>query len=323
MCDIIAPELEKVAEPGVIEYLTKGIVLRLGGHPVDLIIDLARVGMDTNEIALVSTVGTDIFGDFLLKEIAGYGFQSFIERVEGETGKNIVLAVKDSDRLAHLDPAACMRMSLSHLEEVISETEPEFFTFRPGYTNLDVEMAFMLEKLRKGPLRDSFLLLDICAPYKKEWSYYLELLPHVDAVHGNSKEIIRAGGEDTFEKAMEKIFSLGVNAVFLTKEDAGAELLTRNYRISQPSFNIQFVEPSGCGDAFCAGLVHALTQTGKNIITMDDSELANVLIWGQAMGAAAATRVGCVEGVTKERVQNLLTNQKDRILKNMKVERLK
>jgi len=321
MCDIIVPEMEKVAEPGIIEYLQRGIELRLGGHPVDLIIDLARIGVNVNNIAAVSTVGTDVFGDFLLQEISKYGFQSYIERVEGGTGKTIILSLKGQDRLCYLDPAACMHMSLEHLEGVIRETEPEFFTFRPGYTNLDLKIPSMLKRMREGPLKNSFLLLDLCAPYKKGWNYYLALLPYVDAVHGNSKEIIRVAGENTFDRAVDKILSLGAKSVLLTKESAGAELLTRDYRIIQPSFEIRFVEPSGCGDAFCAGIIHGLTMLQKNIATMSGEEMANLLMWGQAMGAAAATQVGCVEGVTKEKVYELLDIQKDRILDGTRIEK--
>jgi hypothetical protein len=52
---------------------------------------------------------------------------------------------------------------------------------------------------------------------------------------------------------------------------------------------------------------------------MNGEELANVLMWGQAMGAAAATQVGCVEGVTKEKVQELLDTQKGRMLETTKI----
>ena len=320
MCDIIASGLEKVAEPGVIEYLTSPIAMRLGGHPVDLIVDLAQIGVDPNEIGLVSTIGTDMFGDFLLQQIATYGFEAFVRRVEGGTGKTLILVLNGQDRLCHLDPAACMKMSLEHLEEVLCRTSPEYFTFRPGYTNLDTSMASLLGKLRKGPLRDSFLLLDLCAPHQKEWSYYLELLPHVNAVHGNHKEIIRASGKDTFAKATAKILSLGPEAVLLTKDNGGAEVVTRQYRIEQPAFTIRFVEPSGCGDAFCAGVVSSLMQTQQRIGSMTTDDLAETLLWGQAMGASAATEVGCVAGVTQVKVQSLLAEQKDRILRETKVE---
>ena len=314
MCDIIAPEMEKIAEPGIIEYLTKGIELRLGGHPVDVIIDLARIGVNPDDIAVASTVGKDIFAEMLLREINSYGFKSFIQQVDGGSGKTLILSLKGKDRLCHLDPAACMHMSAEYFENVIHETSPDFFTLRPGYTNLDTGMADMLKRLRGGVLKNTFILLDLCAPYKKEWSYYLELLPHVDAIHGNSKEITRAGNESNFEKATERIFDLGAKSVFLTKEDAGSELLTPYYRISQPSFHIDFVEPSGCGDAFCAGIVHALSKADKKFADMNADELSDVLVWGQAMGAAAATKVGCVEGVTKEKVEGLLSAQKARIL---------
>jgi sugar/nucleoside kinase (ribokinase family) len=320
MCDIIASGLEKVAEPGVIEYLTKPIELRLGGHPVDLVVDLAQIGVDPDEIGFVSTIGSDAFADFLLQEIGRYRFQSFVRQVEGGTGKTLILAVKGQDRLCHLDPGACMHMSLSHLEEVLRQTTPEFFTFRPGYTNLDTSMASLLCDLRKGPLQDAFLLLDLCAPYQKEWSYYLELLPHVDAVHGNRKEITRASGEDTFAKATEKILALGAEAVMLTKEGEGAEIVTRQYRIAQPAFEIRFVEPSGCGDAFCAGVVYSLMRNQGRIGSLDADGLADAILWGQALGASAATEVGCVAGVTQANVQKLLESQKERVLRGTKVE---
>jgi sugar/nucleoside kinase (ribokinase family) len=320
MCDIIASGLDKVAEPGVIEYLTQPIELRLGGHPVDLVVDLAQIGVAPDEIGFVSTIGSDVFGDFLLQQIAPYGFEAFVRRVEGGTGKTLILAVKGHDRMCHLDPAACMHMSLEHLQDVLRQTTPEFFTFRPGYTNLDTSMARLLGEFRRGPLRDAFLLLDLCAPYRKEWSYYLELLPHVDAVHGNRKEIIRASGEDTFAKATEKILSLGSQAVLLTKEGEGAEIVTRRRRVAQGAFDIRFAEPSGCGDAFCAGIVYALMRTGQRIGSMAAEGLAEALLWGQALGASAATEVGCVAGVTQANVQSLLDGQKDRLLRETKVE---
>ena len=314
MCDIIATGLDKVAEPGVIEYLREPIHMRLGGHPVDLIIDLAKIGVDPAWLGVVSTIGADSFGDFLLGEIAPYGFEAFVRRVEGGTGKTLILAVKGQDRLCHLDPAACMAMSLDHLRDVLCRTTPEFLSIRPGYTNLDTQMASLLADLRRGPLADTWLLLDLCAPYRKEWSYYLELLPHVDAVHGNSKEIIRASGETTFATAAQKILSLGPGTVLVTKEAQGAELITRQGSVVQPSFDIRFVEPSGCGDAFCAGVIHQLMQIGKSIDTMSPAELSQTLLWGQALGAAAATEVGCVAGVTASRVHELIETQQARIL---------
>jgi fructokinase len=319
MCDIIAPEMNRIAEPGVIEYLEKPIEMRLGGHPVDLVIDLARIGMNPADISVVSTIGKDIFGDFLLRELESYGFDSYIERVEGGTGKTMILSIKGKDRICHLDPAACQKMSLEHLENSIRETQPEYFSFRPGYTNLDLEMASLLQRLRKDVLKESFLLLDLCAPYKKGWEYYLELLPHVDAVHGNHKEIARAANEQTLEAATAKMISMGVRAVLLTKESEGAELITSRYRISQPSFEIQFVEPSGCGDAFCGGIFYAQIMASKTIANMNPKELAEVLLWGQALGAAAATEVGCVNGVSQEKVNHLISSQGDRLRNNTEV----
>ena len=142
----------------------------------------------------------------------------------------------------------------------------------------------------------------------------------MDAVHGNRKEITRAGGEDTFAKATAKILSLGPEAVLLTKEGDGAEIVLRGRRVSQPAFEIQFVEPSGCGDAFCAGAIYAIMQTRQRIGSMDTDALASVLAWGQALGASAATEVGCVAGVTQANVRALLDQQGKRLLQETRME---
>ena len=164
-------------------------------------------------------------------------------------------------------------------------------------------------------------MLDLCAPYQKPWSYYLDLLPHVDAVHGNQKEIIRASGEETFAKATGKILALGTQAVLLTKEGEGAEIVTARCRVAQGAFDIRFAEPSGCGYAFCGGVIYSLMRAGQRIGSMDAEGLAEALLWGQALGASAATEVGCVAGVTKANVESLLAGQKDRVLGTTKVEK--
>ena len=139
-------------------------------------------------------------------------------------------------------------------------------------------------------------------------------------MHGNHKEIIRASGEETFAQATAKILSLGPQAVVLTKEADGAEIVTRQHRIAQPSFDIRFVEPSGCGDAFCAGVVYRLMQAGKPFSELSTEELAQTLLWGQALGASAATEVGCVAGVSQSKVEELLSSQQARLLQETIVE---
>ncbi len=109
--------------------------------------------------------------------------------------------------------------------------------------------------------------------------------------------------------------------MLLTKEGEGAEIVTARHRVAQGAFDIRFVEPSGCGDAFCAGIVYSLMRAGQRIGSMDAEGLAEALLWGQALGASAATEVGCVAGVTQAKVQSLLADQQQRVLGTTKVEK--
>ena len=57
-------------------------------------------------------------------------------------------------------------------------------------------------------------------------------------------------------------------------------------------------------------------QARQRISSLDANDLAETLLWGQALGASAATEVGCVAGVTRANVQTLLmSGQKDRLLR--------
>jgi fructokinase len=321
MVDIIAADLPRIAEPGIILYAPKGIEARLGGHPIDVAIDLVQMGIDPKEIGVVSAIGNDIFSKLLEEELKKYAIMDFVERVPVGSGKTLILVVKGEDRRCHLDPGASLHMSIQHLEKVIRETKPLYFTFRPGYTNIDLKLAGMLRRLREAALAHSFLLLDVCAPYQKRWTYVLELIPYLDAVHGNRHEIIRIAGERRFENAAKKLLSKGVKAIFLTKDKEGAEIIMENRRIIQPAYKVKAIEPSGAGDAFCAGIIYGLYKKKKRKIEeLNLEELSDVLLIAQAMGAAAVTHVGCVTGVTLENVSQILRQKEDLLAKTRIVE---
>jgi hypothetical protein len=62
-------------------------------------------------------------------------------------------------------------------------------------------------------------------------------------------------------------------------------------------------------------------QAGKHIDAADADGLADAVLWGQALGASAATEVGCVAGVTRANVQSIFNHQKDRLMRQTKVEK--
>ena len=107
MADILAVGLEGIANPGEVIYLEREVEVRIGGHPIDVGIDLVKLGLNPQEIGVVAAVGKGLFGDYVKKIIKSHRIRAFLQEIgKTDTGKNIVLENKGEDRRFHIDPGA-------------------------------------------------------------------------------------------------------------------------------------------------------------------------------------------------------------------------
>ena len=81
---------------------------------------------------------------------------------------------------------------------------------------------------------------------------------------------------------------LGVGTTIITLGERGAIAVQGNdlWRAGVP--DIVVVDPSGCGDAFAAGLITAMLQ---------ESDIPRMLTVATAVGASCARAVGCYDGI--------------------------
>jgi fructokinase len=165
--------------------------------------------------------------------------------------------------------------------------------------------------------QNSFLFLDMMEfhPTRPE-GLLLPLFHYAGAVHCNQREAMVNTGKDNPEEAVKEILRRGAKAVFLTRGGTGAELITQELCIVQPGFTVDAVDATGAGDAFCAGVVYQLLGLDgfEDIGRLSNDTLVEVLMMGQAVGASAATKAGCVEGVDRDKVDQIISQQKEDIL---------
>jgi sugar/nucleoside kinase (ribokinase family) len=321
MIDILAVELERIADPGEVVYLDREVEARIGGHPVDVGISLAKLGLNPLEIGVVAAVGKGLFGDYARRIIEQYGLPAFLQEIEAvDTGRTMVLEKKGEDRRFHMSPGANWYLSPGFVRGKIAELSPKIFCVRPGYCGIDLELEEIFQEVKA---QESFLFLDIMQLHpKRPKELLLPLFHYTDAVHCNEKEAMVNTGRDSPEEAVKEILKRGARVVFLTKGGRGAELITEQVRIVQPRFEVEFVDATGAGDAFCAGVVYKLIESNisKDIHKFSEDKLAEILMMGQAVGASATTAVGCVEGVSKDKVAELIVEQRERILSSTTIE---
>lgn len=320
MVDILALELPKIADPDEVVYPPKGIETHIGGHPIDVAINLARLGANPLSIGVTAAIGEGLYGSFAKDFIKRYGIKTFFQNIpEQDTGTNIIMGVHGEERRKHMDPGANWRLEASHVQEALGQWNPDIFSLRPGYSGIDLDLEEIL-----APLKNTLVLLDIMQAHPSRPQGFLEsVFPLVDILHCNEMEALVNTGAKTIEEAIDEFLHYGVKIVFVTSGEKGARLITQKRDIWQPGFRVDAVDATGCGDAFCAGIIHSLMkrQTFKDAHLLPDQALARLLLEGQVAGASNATHIGCIGGVSKEKTTELLETQGERLTKQTTFQR--
>jgi sugar/nucleoside kinase (ribokinase family) len=313
MVDILAVGLERIAEPGAVVYVNRETETRIGGHPVDVAIDLVKLGMSPDEVAVAAAVGTGIYGNFVRDVMAGYRFGTFLQTVESvDTGKTIVLKLHGEDRRFFNDPGANWLLDPDHVTDALRDARPEIFCLRPGYSGMDLHLPGIVKCAG-----DALVFLDVMQPHPtRPHGFIHPILPSVDIVHGNERELLAHADATELGAAVAELLERGVKLILLTLGEHGARAITATESVMQPGFVVEGLDTTGCGDAFCAAVTHTLLERDDlgDVGALSADDLARLLLAGQAAGACVATTPGCVDGLSRPAFDELFAEQGSRVL---------
>lgn len=301
VADILCADLPRFADEGEMFFVPSGIRFTIGGHPANVAIDLVNLGLKPKDVGVIAAVGKDIFGEFIKKFLQKYKLNTFLQEIKDTaTSKNIILILKNEDRRFHLDAGANLKLSADYVKKILLKHKPRVLCIRPGYSGIDLKIPFILKDLK-----NTFVMLDICQPYKKKWSYILPALKYVSALHCNENEAMKVAGKKNINDAVRKLLNYGVKNIFITSGEKGAKLITAQKEIFQKSFKVKAVDPTGCGDAFCAAVVYKLIKWNNfNLENLSNEKLSELLSFAQKAGALTATEVGTTTALQKFKIKN-------------------
>ena len=118
-----------------------------------------------------------------------------------------------------------------------------------------------------------------------------ELLATCDIVVPNEHEVELLGG-------VAALLAAGCRAVVVTRGGKGVDVHTSDGVVHCPPFQVEVVDTTGAGDAFCGSLAARLAA---------GDELHDAVRWAAAAGALATTIVGAVPAQpTADRIRELL-----------------
>ncbi len=287
VADVFVPLLPRLPEPGEL-VATEDFVVETGGCAANAALALARLGV---RAAVVAKVGNDVFGDFVQHELSAAGIDvSFIGRsADLGTSKTVIVPVSGEDRRFIHTFGANAALSAADIARAAS-TAPDVL-YVGGYLVLPaLRQDALAEQLRRARRAGARTVFDVVAPAGRTQSLddVAGVLPEVDYFVPNDDEAGVLTGEADPRRQAERLLELGAGTVIVTMGERGLVAANRDETIELPAPRVDFVEPSGAGDAFAAGLVYGLLQSWS---------LRRCLEFASVIGASACTKLGCTAGL--------------------------
>jgi len=317
VADMILADLPKICQPGEILFTPRGISLHIGGHAANVPIDLIKLGLRRNEVSTIGAVGNDPYGDFIESFLSKRGIQTHIRKIEEVgTAKSVILVVKGEDRRVYHGIGANYFLDPDYVKAILREQRP--LIFYVGATGLLGKFDEKLrEVLKEAKAQDCLTFVDPVTPYQHSWEHLLKVLELVDIFHCNNFEASDMTGISDFREALRRISKKGTRLAIISLGKKGLVATDKKRVFRMPAFEVPVVDPTGAGDAFCAGIIQALIDMGKlpDISMLSTENTMKILLRGEAAGAACVTSVGTTTSVTAQKVNELILQQGPRIRK--------
>ena len=314
VADIIIPGLKNIGPPGSLTYAPKGIQLSAGGHSANVAMDLVQLGREN--IHSVGCVGDDYMGEFLVDALKKSGVDVHPEIKRGSsTAKNVALIVEGEDRRYIAELTANSLLSPNHVISHLTLIKPKFLYLGTigGLKFVDKELDMIIEAATKiGALN----LVDPIMP-TDDWSHLDHVYPLIDVLHCNFTEARDLTTCEDIIEAVKQISRKGVKLTLVSDGARGVVAKTDNAIVKMPAFKVEEIDPTGAGDALCAGVINALmSENIKRINQINLDDLLKIILEGQAAGAACVTGVGASTNVNSALQKSLIAEQGRGIIKN-------
>ncbi len=264
-----------------------GMLLTIGGCAANAAVDLAKMGVPA---AVVGRVGTDIFGRVVTDMLREAKVDtSLLQSTPGaDTSQTLIVNVRGEDRRFIHTFGANAKFSARDLpREKLTRAK---VLYVGGYLAMpDLkrdELAAVFAEARSFGVKT---LLDVVVPGRGEHLPEFEnLLAQTDVFLPNHDESeIITGERDPLKQAA--IFrKLGAKTVVITMGGAGSIWIDDCVRLKAGVFSVPFVDGTGGGDAFDAGIIIGLLR---------NLPAEECLTLGSALGASCVRAIGTTPGV--------------------------
>ncbi|USK57188.1 carbohydrate kinase [Cytobacillus solani] len=287
-----------------------------GGAPANVAAAVAKYG---GQSSMITKVGEDPFGDFLIEKLESSGVE--IDRIrrtnEAKTGVAFVSLKEDGERdfSFYRHPSADL---------LLQEKEIDSKWFEQGdilhFCSVDLVESPMKQAHKKAinAVIDANGLVSFDPNVRLSlWdnpeacrSAIIEFIPHAHLVKISVEELEFITNKSKMDEAIQSIFIGNVKAVIYTKGAAGADLYIREYKYESIGYPVEVVDTTGAGDAFIGGVLYKLLEMRACPSTLEvilQENHAEILSFANGSGALTTTGRGAISSLpTKAAISELI-----------------
>lgn len=241
---------------GQVSMTLDEIRLTAAGTAGGTAVDLARLGA---QVTAIGAIGRDLAGDMVVSalEIAGVDASRLRRRGAVQTSCTILPIHPDGSRPAWHVPGANSTFCLDDVDwDVIEQADAVHLGGLTTLPGVDGEAAAaLLKRARQGGALTSADFLGVRGAGVVEMLSVV--LPHVDLFMPNEGEALAVAGDTDCVTAARRLRDLGAGCVIVKRGGAGCIVVDDTGERALPAFQAPVVDTTGCGDAFCTGVIVA------------------------------------------------------------------
>ncbi|WP_379971203.1 carbohydrate kinase [Ectobacillus sp. sgz5001026] len=277
-----------------------------GGAPANVAAAVAKLGGNSY---LISKLGEDAFGDFLIEQLqeAGVNVDKVLRTSEANTGLAFVSLREDGER-----DFSFYRNPSSDL--LLTEDEIDDSWFQEGdilhFCSVDLVESPMKQAHRKtiASMKEKGGLISfdpnvrLSLWHSKEAcrKTILEFIPLAHLVKISDEELSFITGIEQEEKAIQSLFVGDVQVVVYTKGPDGASVYTKNAAYYLGGYKVNVQDTTGAGDAWIGGFLYQLLEKKITQHTMElglQAHANEILAFANASGAITTTGKGAISSL--------------------------
>ncbi|MFG2936736.1 carbohydrate kinase family protein [Streptomyces sp. NPDC048282] len=251
--DVLVRPVDAIPE-GQGATLVEDIRMTAAGTAGGTALSLAKLGAD---VLSAGAIGNDATGDMLVRLLdrAGIDTGFLVRRIDTGTSASVLPIRPNGDRPSLHLLGANVTYGLDDVPWDALAEATHLHLGGPELIGVDVA-ARILHFAKEHGVTTS---VDLLAPgVFGSFEQIAAALPHIDHLLPNEDQVLGFSEEDDLVAGAKKLIDAGAGLVAATRGGDGTLLVTAEGTETVPTFEIDVVDTTGCGDAFSAGFLRGV-----------------------------------------------------------------